>query len=169
MNKINKQTEAINNIVKECLEEHEGGEVFFDNLDEKIREKGIIDTLIKFVSEKEMVLPYNLPQNIVVSGKFGRTFSSLYTPILPIIVFNGGLRKGEKIDSILEGIDVKGERFIFIDDSFYSGKTRDVIKEELERNGATLEQTYVVYDGSLEKDENVHSLYRYYDNVKEVK
>jgi len=34
---------------------------------------------------------------------------------------------------------------------------------------ASIIHTYVVYDGSKEKDINVSSLYRYYDHHKEIK
>lgn len=158
--------ELLNKIVKDCLAQHEGGEKFFDYLDENIRvNMNILDLLsVKFLLGNDF-------DKIVVSGKFGRMFANyymndLYTDDAKIIMVNGGLRKDEPIDD-LSHLNIKGKKFIFVDDSFYSGKTRNVIKAEIERLGGKLIQTYVVYDGSKEKDKTVRSLYRYYDNFKE--
>ena len=154
-------------IVKQLIEEHEGGEVFFNYLDKAVQERPFTDALISLVNkvleEKNLI---NKSINVVVSGKFGRYFSNYYQPVGDFNVFavNGGLRRGEPIDDIFKMIDVIGADFIFLDDSFYSGKTRDVIEDELEKNGARLLHTFVIYDGSREKDATVHSLYRYYDN-----
>lgn len=72
---------------------------------------------------------------------------------------------GDRIDD-LSFLDLEGKRVVFLDDSFYLGRTRDAIRKELERNGASLVGTIVAYDGSKEKDSTVKSLYKYYDNYK---
>jgi len=53
--------------------------------------------------------------------------------------------------------------FILLDDSFYSGQTRNLIQAELERHGGRIVHTYVVYDGSRNRDPEVTGMYRYYD------
>lgn len=145
------------------LEEYEGGEQFFDNLDANIQHETIIYRLLDLIPAKH--------RNIIVSGKFGRFFSNWYNSEIDygvtldkIIAVEGGLRKGIKLNLDYMSNFIRGKEFIFIDDSFYSGKTRDAVKSEIERHSGKLANTYVVYDGSKEKDGTVHSLYRYYDN-----
>ncbi len=146
----------LNTIVKECLEQHEGGEKFFDNLDKSIQETSIIYDLYNLIEEDKR-------NNIIVSGKFGVFFTNLFHSHPNIILVNGSLRKNNKIND-LEYLSnkIKDKNYIFIDDSFYSGKTRNSIKKEIERLDGNLINTYVVYDGSKEKDDTVISLYRYY-------
>jgi hypothetical protein len=149
----------LNKIVVEMIEEHEGGEVFFNNLDEAMKNKSIITSLFHMIED--------YPYNIILSGKFGLYLSNKFVFPREYFLVNGGLRKGKKIISLepnKEGI--KGNEFIFLDDSFYSGKTRNAIRTEIEKWGGTLTNTYVCYDGAKEKDETVKSLYRYYDNFK---
>lgn len=43
------------------------------------------------------------------------------------------------------------------------GRTEAVIRRAIERCGSKLTDTYVFYDGCIEKRKNVHSYYRYYD------
>jgi len=71
------------------------------------------------------------------------------------------LRKGESIID-LSPFNVYNKNFIFIDDSFYSGKTRNCIDAELQKYDSKIIRTIVCYDGSKEKDDTVSSLYRYY-------
>jgi hypothetical protein len=143
--------ELLNKIVIDMLREHEGGEKFFDALDANLQNGDIVHELWRKVPDCKAI----------VSGKFGRFFMNLY-PGYDTIVVNGGLRKGP-IDS-LEYIkdSINGRNFIFIDDSFYLGRTRDKIKAEIEKWGGRLIGTYVIYDGSRVKDETVTSLFRYY-------
>lgn len=155
---------GIDKIVKEMLETHIGGEVFFDHLDEAVRNNcAIVDSLIESIPQLE-------DKKIILSGKFGKFFLS-YLELLDIktkkaILVRGGLRKSEDNSDILgilfDGCDEIYEEFIFIDDSYYSGKTRDAIAIQLSKLKSRIVDTYVVYDGSKTKDENVHSLYRYY-------
>lgn len=158
--------ELINNIVKEMLEKHVGGERFFDNLDDKLRNSNIIEhmlTNILIAYDKDMF------DAIVMSGKFGVFFNNYFDfSIRDVIdcdrvVVRGGLRH-EFMDGELEYLKdvIAGKRFIFVDDSFFSGHTRNSIKKEIERLGGSLSQTYVAYDGSKERDSTVRSLYRYY-------
>lgn len=147
-------------LVKDMLEQHIGGEVFFDHLDEAIRNnKCIIDALIDKI-------PNIKKQNIIVSGKFGLFFRD-YLHLLDIkpkelIWVEGGLRKGNKPKN-LDFYDIIDQKVIFIDDSFYSGRTRNVINNELLKCYSCISETYVVYDGSLVKEEDVYSLFRYHE------
>lgn len=155
----------IDNIVKDMIEEHEGGEKFFDNLDKEVQSPPIVEALISKIPSDQF-LDY-----IIVSGKFGRFFSSYYSSIgrivkYKVICVRGGLRSGNLVDDI-SYLPLEGKRVVFLDDSYYLGRTRNVIKEELERNGAKLLKTIVAYDGSKVKDKDVVSLFRYYDNYKE--
>lgn len=150
---------ALDLIVKEMLKQHKGGEKFFDHLDLAVQSKPIIDKLIELIQEK----------NIIVSGKFGVFFSNYIKDQgfdLNLILVSGGLRKNTPIENLeYMRIEIRGKDFVFVDDSFYSGKTRDVVKLEIERNGGRLNQTYAIYDGSKVKDISVESLYRYYENI----
>ena len=80
-----------------------------------------------------------------------------------IINVNGGLRTGDLIDNLdyLKSY-IKDKKYIFLDDSYYSGKTQRAVRNEIERLGGKLVNTFVIYDGSVNKSEDVKSLYRYY-------
>ena len=154
---------TMKSLVNECLIQHEGGESFFDAIDEKLRDdKKLINLMIDKVKDNENF------DYIIVSGKFGSVFyeyASNYQDDLKekIIVVNGGLRKDNVITSFWENFNIQNKRIVFIDDSYYLGRTRNKIKEAIEENHGSLICTYVFYDGSKEKDNTVHSFYRYYD------
>lgn len=151
----------LDKIVKQMIESHQGGTIFFDNLDRAVQKKPILYALLDLV---HTTIDPKRDYGITVSGKFGRYLvNHVDYHSQPFIIVNGGLRKGNPIDNISNAIP-KGTDFIFLDDSYYSGSTRDVIKNELEKHGTRLAKTFVIYDGSKEKDDTVHSLYRYYDN-----
>lgn len=154
-------------IVNECLMEHEGGEKFFDAIDEKLRNDTLlISMMINKVLENENF------DFIITSGKFGNVFKDYCEKYMStnfnnkVIVVNGSLRKGNEIIDYSNEYDVCDKKVVFIDDSYYLGRTRDKIKASLEENKGTLISTYVFYDGSKIKDENVHSFYRYYDHYQ---
>lgn len=148
----------LDGIVKQMIETHEGGEKFFDNLDEEIRRDiDIIDNIIDMI-------PQFKNQDIIVSGSFGRVFLD-YIKLIhlypnSIVWVNGGLRKDKNIEMDLSWC--KDKDYIFIDDSYYSGKTRRKIEDELSKYNSSIITTYVAYDGSCYKHDNVYSLYRYY-------
>lgn len=80
-----------------------------------------------------------------------------------VVITNGGIREGREA---YLGIDsLKCNKFIFIDDSYYSGKTMKGIEKALQNvnPNAKITETFVVYDGSKAKSNNVISLFRYYD------
>lgn len=151
----------MNSIVKACLEQHEGGEKFFDALDDMIRnDKMLINLMIAKIVEKPFAF-------LIVSGNFGIVFynhckeNTSEEFFKKIIVVPGGLRNGMPVGSLSHTI--AGKRGIFVDDSFYRGRTRDAIAKEAAKLDAVIERTYVFYDGSKEKDDTVQSFYRYYD------
>lgn len=154
-----KQINELDKVVRDMLETHQGGEIFFNHLDEAIRNNlPIIDSLMNLI-------PFIKDKNIIVSGNFGRFFVSYLNliglKVKTLICVQGGLRLGNEV--IFYDIDmVKNKDFIFIDDSFYSGKTRNAIEKELNNYNSKISMTYVAYDGSINFDKNVISLYRYY-------
>lgn len=153
----------LDRIVKKMLETHTGGEVFFDHLDEAIRNNiPVVEELLKSIPDIE-------DKNIILSGNFGQFFRKYLSLIevqpRTIIWVPGGLRKDRRIDLTTLG-SAYWKEFIFIDDSFYSGKTKNVIDRELNKCSSYITDTYVVYDGSHKKQENVHSLYRYHKEDK---
>ena len=87
------------------------------------------------------------------------------------MIVNGSLRNGEEITggimSNLEIIpeDLYDQQIIFIDDSFYSGKTHNKIETFLRSRGTKIYKTYVFYDGCKSEYNDVVSLYRYYDRI----
>ena len=134
------------NMVNDLLIKYVGGETFFDALDEEIR---INDEF----------------EGFIVSGKFGKRFKDFYLnnyhPNKEVLVCNGALRKGNDIG--LDNYDLNNKKYIFLDDSFWSGKTRDVVQKYIEENNGIFLKSYVFYDGNKEKSQNVESFYRYYD------
>lgn len=141
--------------VNECLEKYIGGEVFFDKLDEMVKfDKSILSAFIKEVNTS-----YNNVRTIA-SGEFGLCLHNYGLPV--DIIVQGGLRKGVQICDLSNFIK-EGDSFIFLDDSYFSGKTAQVIKEEVERCKGTFVGCFVVYDGSQHSIHSVSSVYRYYD------
>jgi hypothetical protein len=152
----------LDSIVKSMIEQHIGGEVFFNHLDKKIQQKSIIKQIITLIYSHD-----TFDNMIIASGKFGLFLSNYFQINYPdklskLILVEGGLRKGATINLDYMNSSIQNRDFIFIDDSFYLGRTRNVIKKEIEKLGGNLIATYVAYDGSKIKESNVHSLYRYY-------
>lgn len=165
----------LNNKISELISEHTGGEKFFDELDNFIREdKSIIDEFLKLYQTRKKT---NYPELIILSGKFGNVMINNLVNN-NVMLINGGLRIQEtevefmmsenKINEVKDSINHLGPQKIkvyFMDDSFYSGKTRDKINNKLkEVFNLKIHQTYVVYDGSKEKQNNVISMFRYHPN-----
>ena len=156
----------VNEIVKEMLEKHTGGEKFFDNLDKSLQNTDIVEHFVASIVSGYEAGGFD---KVIVSGKFG-IFLNNYLRYsdqagLPFdcIMVRGGLRH-DYMDGELEYLRdaINNKRFVFVDDSFYSGHTRDAIKREVERCAGQIVSSYVVYDGSKDKDDTVYSLYRYY-------
>lgn len=149
---------SIFNKVNELLEQYIGGQIFFTELDKAVKfDKEVLDALIV-----EVYNHTDLTTFTIASGEIGLAMHNLQVEIDYLVP--GGLRHDPtKINLEPFADDIKGRRFVFVDDSYFSGKTAMVVKEEVERLGGIFVGSVVAYDGSKAKDENVWSLYRYYD------
>ena len=156
-------------IVNECLDKYKGGEEYFNELDGMVKNNETLMVLF-------LIYAVNTSScdNVILSGGIGLKYLQLQLQNkipehINIMVVNGGLRKGKEITGgIMSNLEVIPEnlydqQIIFIDDSFYSGKTHNKIETFLRSRGSTIYRTYVFYDGSKEKYGNVYSLYRYYN------
>lgn len=149
------------NIVETFLNDYIGGEEFYDALDEQIRiNDAWLYTMISLVEQESF-------DKLIVSGNFGRKFYKFVQEKIgeelasKILVANGSLRKGNSVG--LEATNFHNQKFIFIDDSFWAGRTRDAVQKYVEENNGIFTKTFVFYDGNKVKDKNVISFYRYYD------
>lgn len=145
--------------VNELLEQYIGGQIFFTELDKAVKfDKEVLDELVSYADE---VFDLNSVRTIA-SGEIGLAMHNLGVYINYLVP--GGLRHDpSKINLEPFKKDIQGKRFLFIDDSYFSGKTAMVVKEEIERLGGTFVGTLVAYDGAKVEEKNVWSLYRYYD------
>ena len=143
----------LDNTIQYLLDKYVEGQLYFTMLDKSIQHKLIIDKLFSIAPENN---------TIIVSGGFGRFIKRNY-PEKNILLLNGGLRYLKRIS--LEPIvnQIKKKDFILMDDSYYLGRTRNVIRAEIERLGGNFKYTYVVYDGCKYKDKEVTSLFRYHE------
>lgn len=154
--------------INELLDKYIGGVPFFDELDKTIRDQEFHTQLLRPFMYEIFPDPYK-EINIIVSGGFGRwALNSIFFNKLGhvrFLIVNGGMRDGlVEIDNLnYLASRIKNQDFIFLDDSFYSGNTRDQIKNEIERLGGSFKGTVVAYDGAPKRDPNVYSIYRYYD------
>ena len=155
-------------IVSECLDKYKGGEGYFNELDGMIKNNETLMVLFLLYAVQDSGI-----KNVILSGEIGLKYFKLQLEnkipnYINLMVVNGGLRKGSEITGgIMSNCEVIPENLndmdvIFIDDSFYSGKTRNKVNEFLYHRGTVIYGTYVFYDGSKEKHDDVYSLYRYY-------
>lgn len=142
--------------VNTCLEKYIGGEVFFDELDKMV--KFDKEVLVEFIDTTKAQFK---EIHTIASGEFGLCLHN-YGLAVDLLV-QGGLRKGNQICDLSQFIK-KGERYLFLDDSYFSGKTAQVVKEEIERCGGQFIGCHVIYDGSQQPIHQVTSIYRYYDH-----
>ena len=159
----------LNEKIAEILRQHPEGEPFFDALDAMVRgDMDILHTFLNFVySELEHTREYSL----ILSGQFGNAIMSIYgvklfDEISDVILVEGWLRSG-KTPTIFRQNFTKN-KFILLDDSFYSGTTKDAIERSLKMvdSQARIVKTFVIYDGSKIKKNNLYSMFRYYDHYK---
>ena len=122
-------------IVTECLTKHISGENYFNELDGMIKYNETLLVLFLMYAVQDSGV-----YNVIMSGGIGLKYIQLQLQnkipsYINIMTVNGGLRKGK---DIVGGIasncrtipdDFDGDRVIFIDDSFYSGKTANKVKE----------------------------------------
>ena len=150
----NKMFETVNRL----LEEYIGGQIFFSQL----------DAAVKFDEEILWELVGGVYPNFgecktIASGEIALAMHNLGVQI--DLIVPGGLRFDPEKINLTPFIDrIEDQNFVFIDDSYFSGKTQMVVKEEIEKCGGHFIGSMVAYDGSKAKDDSVKSLYRYYDN-----
>lgn len=156
-------------MVNECLDKYKGGEGYFNELDGMIKNNETLMVLFLLYAVNDSGV-----RNVILSGEIGLKYLKLQLEnkipnFINLMIVNGGLRKDKEITGgIMSGCEVIPESLtdkliIFIDDSFYSGKTKNKIEDFLRSRGSSIFITYVFYDGSKEKYGSVESLYRYYD------
>lgn len=144
--------------VNKLLEQYIGGQIFFTELDKAVKfNKEILTELVEMVEKEYRGV------NTIASGEIGLSMHNL--GVMVDYLVPGGLRFDPTKISLEPFADrIKGEPFVFVDDSYFSGKTAMVVKEEIERLGGVWLGSVVAYDGSKVKDPTVQSLYRYYDH-----
>lgn len=159
----------LNSKIIQILKRHpEGGEKFFNALDFMLRgDVSIGKEFIKWVMNNLHPM-YASGTGIVVTGRFGHFLLSNFGKELlkffgDVVVVNGGIREGAEPEILKDSLPMS--RYIFLDDSYYSGVTQDKIQQALKSLQPTFEfmETYVVYDGSKGDHYRIHSMYRYYE------
>lgn len=144
--------------VNKLLEQYIGGQIFFTELDKAV--KFDVDILTELVFK---VIELHPCARTIASGEIGLAMHNLGVHIDFLVP--GGLRHDpSKINLAPFKSAIAGQHFVFIDDSYFSGRTALVVKEEIERLGGIFIGSMVAYDGAKEKDPTVDSLYRYYDH-----
>lgn len=153
---MNKFYEKVNKL----LEEYIGGQIFFTELDKAVKfDKDVLNHLITYARQET----FHCNAVVIASGEIGLAMHNFGIDV--DILVPGGLRHDpSKINLQPFTSMIRGRNIIFIDDSYFSGRTMTVIKEEVERYGGNFLCTFVAYDGSKYKDDKVQSLYRYYDH-----
>ena len=144
--------------VNELLEKYIGGQTFFTELDRAVKfDKSVLETLVRKAESVGNGL------KTIASGEIGLSMHNMGVHIDFLVP--GGLRHDPSKINLEPFVEqIEGEHFIFIYDSYFSGKTVAVVEEEIERLGGNFIGTLVVYDGAKEKRDDVWSLYRYYDH-----
>lgn len=145
--------------VNRLLEQYIGGQIFFTELDKAVKfDVNILTELVIKVQAE-----YAQDVKTIASGEIGLAMHNLGVQVDFLVP--GGLRHDLSKINLAPFVEkIKGEKFVFIDDSYFSGRTALVVKEEIERLGGIFVGSVVAYDGAKEKDPDVDSLYRYYDH-----
>ena len=144
----------INNQIEGVLDKYKEGQDFFTNLDFSFRNKKSISIMLEAIPKK---------YKIITSGSFGKTITKLY-PEKVSILMPGNLRhmSSYSLEALRERI--KNQDYIFLDDSYYSGRTVNVVRHALESQRGNLVKTYVMYDGKKTKDKDIEYFYRYFEH-----
>jgi hypoxanthine-guanine phosphoribosyltransferase len=112
--------------------------------------------------------------DLVTSGGFGQWIYSLVESGRikfkgNIVVVSGSIRKVKEDEGnpivILRQINknIKNKSFIFLDDSYYSGGTRDKINDFLKQFGSDIYKTFVFYTHKKEDSGDVYTTYCFSD------
>jgi len=160
----------MNNKVTELLRAHICAQGYFSANDEKTKDDVIfnhlVQAIISFLAVRE------IPPNtigIILSGKFAELFlkSKESKDLFDVVSIMVGVEDKNNLDLSTNPFltnNTVPKNWIFIDDSYYAGSIRDRIKDALHEVGLKLVHTYVIFDGSLFSDENISSLYNYYES-----
>lgn len=112
------------------------GESYFDKLDDIIKND---------VSLQEELV--NMANNMIVSsGGFGENLKKNGFPIQ--ILAPGSIRGSRKIDLTNFKEIINGNKFTFLDDSYYKGRTLRKVMNEIKRLGGQIVEVIVVYNDS---------------------
>jgi hypothetical protein len=158
---------TLNEKIGVILRQYKEGEEFFNALDFMIKgdRSTLEDFLHFFMNDAGRTLEL-ANTGLIVSGGFGNAIMTMYGDRLTetfkeVIVTNGGIRLGNEAAIFKDKLLCKN--WIFIDDSYYLGRTRAGISVALRtiRPDASICETYVIYDGSMGRADKVKSMYRY--------
>ena len=155
----------LNEKIAEILKQHPEGEDFFDALDAMLR--GDMDILTQFLTFAENKIFSPETKTLILTGQFGIALMNICGEKLckmfkDVILINGGIRTGA--EPIIYRESLTSPHCVMFDDSFYSGTTRDKIQAKLKliHSGANIGTTIVIYDGSINVQHNVYSMFRYH-------
>lgn len=164
-------------IIKLLREHPEGGEKFFNALDLMVRsELDVLHSFYAFIENDNWLSTLlhdpNRSVGFVLSGSFGRAFfnrfqnAPIFRSVEDIIIVNGGIRTGSFVELFKDDNTLYATDYIFLDDSFYSGSTRDRINAAIRviNPERSIIHSFVVYDGSRNPQDNVTSMFKYYDS-----
>ena len=170
MYKLDFLKEMMHLIVKECLGKYDGGESYFTEVDAMIKSNPVLmSEYIQYVTEKENIY------NVILSGEIGLKYLAMQLKRqipsdINLFLLPGGIRldpsKLNRIDNNYKKMwKITSSRYVFLDDSYYSGKTLNDVSDFVKKSGGIIKKSYVFYDGAPKRTD-VHSLYRYYDNFE---
>jgi len=148
------------------LRDFPSGQMFFNTMDKEIKTRAEFARLALYESNRLL----DSPKYIVLSGEISRRiwrYTSLESH-QQIITVPGGLRHGKEIPNY--GFILNGEDVDFVDDSFYAGRTRNLIRDWVKECGGDFVGTLATYCGSqtaspdtYNLEDKVHLLFRYWD------
>jgi len=175
LNEYNK----MKSIAQDELRKTSGGREYFDKIDSIIKLPKNIDIIIQLFIAIRKEQGENF--NIILTGGFGDWILNLIKKGIikipgNVVLSNGSIRgtnnklgkltTGKEVDIIYKKGEIDNQTFILFDDSYYSGSTKVSLEKFLKKHNSSISKTYILYDGSDEKDKNRKSLYRYYDYHK---
>jgi len=150
---------------------------FLEKIDEFIIEPENINMIRDMFTIMESQL-YSSNFDIITSGSFGLwVYDLVERGIIDfdgnIVVVTGKIRKVKEdennpieiIKMRHKGISYK--QFVFLDDSYFSGGTRDKINEFIKKYNSIVYRTFVFYTHNRENTEDIYSTYCYSDNHAE--
>jgi len=153
--------DRLDELVKRLEKKHGGGRQFFDALDDNI----------KSITNEDMTLALvkgTKNEWVASSGEFGDKLYKLWKEgkfeCKGLVIFNGKMLTNKTgVNSWYpEDFDLDDKKFIYIDDSYFSGSTVSKIDNFLKTKDSKVKRVFVIYDGSKVKKKGVNSFFRYY-------